>query len=276
MMKIIFSRKGWDSGYGGAPSPIFPSGKALSMPIPISLASKSFDQITFGNGMLGALAEQLSRGKVLGSTPAHLDPDLDGNALPRLPGWRPCFGQEKSAARHLANEGVGPGDLFLYFGWFRAVEDTDSGWRYVKNAPDLHVLFGWLQIERQWDANDPASTPAWMADHPHLTIQRPFNTIFSATDRLQVPGLEHLPGGGVFPAVLDSHILTGGATRSRWKVPGCFLPSNGPILSYHRQPERWQRDGDHVLLDVVAKGQEFVLDCDAAPGMQDWLKTLFA
>ena len=33
-MKIILSRKGFDSGYGGMPSPILPDGTMLSMPIP--------------------------------------------------------------------------------------------------------------------------------------------------------------------------------------------------------------------------------------------------
>ena len=33
-MKIILSRKGFDSGYGGCPNPILPDGTLLSLPIP--------------------------------------------------------------------------------------------------------------------------------------------------------------------------------------------------------------------------------------------------
>ncbi len=33
-MKIILSRKGFDSSAGGVPSPIFPDGGLLSLPIP--------------------------------------------------------------------------------------------------------------------------------------------------------------------------------------------------------------------------------------------------
>ena len=33
-MKIILSRKGFDSQYGGHPSPILPDGTLLSIPIP--------------------------------------------------------------------------------------------------------------------------------------------------------------------------------------------------------------------------------------------------
>lgn len=33
-MKIILSRKGFDSGYAGYPSPILPNGELISLPIP--------------------------------------------------------------------------------------------------------------------------------------------------------------------------------------------------------------------------------------------------
>lgn len=33
-MRIILSRKGFDSEYGGCASPILPDGKMISMPIP--------------------------------------------------------------------------------------------------------------------------------------------------------------------------------------------------------------------------------------------------
>jgi len=34
-MKVILSRKGFDSAYGGYPSPILPDGKMVSLPIPL-------------------------------------------------------------------------------------------------------------------------------------------------------------------------------------------------------------------------------------------------
>ncbi len=33
-MKVILSRKGFDSQYGGKPSPILPDGRLISLPIP--------------------------------------------------------------------------------------------------------------------------------------------------------------------------------------------------------------------------------------------------
>ena len=62
--------------------------------------------------------------------------------------WRALFGQTDIAQRVLERERVGSGDLFLFFGWFREVEERAGVFRFVKGAPDLHLIWGWLQVER--------------------------------------------------------------------------------------------------------------------------------
>ena len=48
-MKVILSRKGFDSSYGGCASPILPDGTMLSMPIPGGEASNlKFEDIKYG------------------------------------------------------------------------------------------------------------------------------------------------------------------------------------------------------------------------------------
>ena len=42
-MKVILSRKGFDSQYGGYPSPVLPDGRMISLPIP------SNDKIEYNN-----------------------------------------------------------------------------------------------------------------------------------------------------------------------------------------------------------------------------------
>ena len=49
-MKIILSRKGFDSGNGGQPSPILPDGTLLSMPIPSNDSDNTYSTIMW-NGM---------------------------------------------------------------------------------------------------------------------------------------------------------------------------------------------------------------------------------
>jgi hypothetical protein len=44
-MKIILSRKGFDSSSGGVPSPIFSDGDMLSLPIPDRASTVKYDEI---------------------------------------------------------------------------------------------------------------------------------------------------------------------------------------------------------------------------------------
>ena len=136
-MRLILSRKGFDAALGGVASPIFPNGAMASLPIPLAGAPVAYAQINKGpDGSLGPLVADLTRGAITGATPAHLDPDLARSALPRRPGWRPAFGQTGVAATHLERCGVDIGDVFLFFGWFRAVQrGSDDRWRYAPKAP---------------------------------------------------------------------------------------------------------------------------------------------
>jgi len=86
-MRLILSRKGFDSAPGGVASPIFPDTRLTSLPIPLPGAPKTYAQVAKGpNGGLGPIVEDLTRGAITGAAPTHLDPDLSGLALPRRPG----------------------------------------------------------------------------------------------------------------------------------------------------------------------------------------------
>ena len=141
-MKIVLSRKGFDSQSGGVPSPLFPDGTALSLPIPARHAPTRFRELHWGNGSLGPLVEHLTMGRVREGDRCHLDPDLRADAPPRRPGWRPAFGHVEIAQSHLEREGVGTGDLFLLFGWFRPVEPAAavSAAVYTPCSPATHAL----------------------------------------------------------------------------------------------------------------------------------------
>jgi hypothetical protein len=81
-----------------------------------------------------------------GELSAHLDPDLSPSTLPRPAGWRPLFGQVDRAQGHLRNQGVGPGDLFLFFGLFSPTSRLPGGrLRYAGQRDWIHVLWGWLE-----------------------------------------------------------------------------------------------------------------------------------
>ncbi len=46
-------------------------------------------------------------------------------------------------------------------------------------------------------------------------------------------------------------------------------------MSYHRNPTRWRKDGEHTLLQSVAKGQEFVIDVGDSTEARQWIDSLF-
>jgi hypothetical protein len=284
-MKIILSRKGFDSQYGGCASPILPDGRLVSLPIPVrSRSTCRFVDLQVPGLDVGTLAESLSRGQVRAADACHLDPDLVNSLLPRTPGWRPAFGQTGIAQRHLAKRGVGKGDLFLFFGWFReVVQDGNGRWVYRRTAPDMHHLYGWLQVD---DIVHLGARPReiierypGLAQHPHfLGDWDPENTLYLATNRLMLPGLRtDAVGAGLFRKTRQCLTLTApNATRSEWLLPGFFEPNGGRApLSFHSKPERWRRTAGGVLLQSVAKGQEFVLDADDMELVIRWLSALF-
>lgn len=285
-MRLIFSRKGFDSQYGGVASPILPNGQMISLPIPSS------DQHQIGmlgiDGIdLGTLVGDLTNNRIDAQTTVHIDPDLHGPMLTRAMGWRPSFGQIASAQGHLQKQGVGPGDLFLFFGWFRKIERINGSWSYMFGSPDMHILFGWLQVGEVLSVTgrvqDVVRCYPWLREHPHIAAADRFNstnnTIYVAAESLTLGGANTgRPGGGIFERFTPSLRLTAvDRKRSYWSLPIWFMPVDGqPALSYHGKPSRWVADNDSVLLQTVAKGQEFILDCDYYPDVTGWLTTLFS
>ena len=119
-MKVILSRKGFDSAFGGYPSPILPSGEMVSLPIPLNDAIRYSDlkigRSTYYDLMTDLKPRIKSNGKWLDldkETKSHLDPDIHNDSIDRESGWRPCFGQIDSAQSHLENHQVSEGDLFI-------------------------------------------------------------------------------------------------------------------------------------------------------------------
>lgn len=234
------------------------------------------------NGVaLGPLIEDLTARKIEGKRPCHLDPDLDAASLPRFAGWRPAFGQIDAAQTHLARHGVGKGDLFLFFGWFRAVAETAGRLRYVRGAPNLHVIYGWLQVGeviRLSNGNGKTESLAPFADHPHMSGRdRPSNTLYLASDRIHLPRTIR-NGGGIFTHVSRSRILTEAnqSKRSNWRLPRWFHPRQGAVLSYHEQRARWALAGNECTLSSASRGQEFVIAPPNREAAVSWLGSIFS
>jgi hypothetical protein len=252
-LKIIFSRKGFDSAAGGCPSPII-DGQPVSLPIPSRMPTPT----RFGDvhGPYGQLVVDLTRGRLTPNDWCHLDPDINPASLPRQPRWRGAFGQTRAAQGHLANQGVQPGDLFVFWGLFRPVAHTGR-WHFV-GMPE-HRVWGWLQIgeivELGVDGSHAVAERPWLKDHPHARAGwcAP-NVLYVASDELTL-GVRALsmPGAGVLRR--GYRLTAGGTTLSTWRVPDWLNPlPGGSGMTYHPLP-RWSQEG---TVQSAARGQEFV------------------
>lgn len=294
-MKIIISRKGFDLSSGGCPSPILPDGRMISLPIPDQDSGLRYRDLNQHGINFGDLVDQLGGSKARSDTQAHLDPDLSPDVFDRKPGWLPVFGQMKQAQGHLRKQGIGEGDLFLFFGLYQAIIETADGWAFDRDQPKQHVLWGWMQVGQVISVTeDTGKKFPWAAYHPHIVSPEVTNnTLYLAAPKLSLGETEgELAGAGVFPS-FDSHLVLTDATTtsskprvSRWRLPAWFCPYGSdlgdelnalkPPITYLGAAKRWQPDGETVLLDTSGRWQEAVLDTDHYPEAEQWALELIS
>ena len=239
-MRIIFSRKGFDSGSGGGSSPIV-DGVPVSLPIP---DSKGIARTTYGDLGLGELAHAASRGAYDAASLCHHDPMFTDNG-------RCIFGQVGAAQTHLANHGVGRGDVFLFFGRF----DGDGQGAH-------HRIFGYLEVERVIDLArcDVAVRAEFAAlDHPHaLGMHGANDTLYVGPGRMAARASDFL------------RLTAPGEALSRWRRPDWLRRGD---LSYHDAEWRW---AERKRLIAVSRGQEFVADIGRRRAPREWLARVMA
>lgn len=258
-MKVILSRKGFDSEYGGYPSPILPDSRLVSLPIPTKDAVRYYDLKLDESTSYFDLMKQLrpeikadSKWELLTqNTRCHLDPDIYRDVQLRKAGWKPCFGQIDKSQKHLETR-VNIGDVFLFFGWFRRTTQVKGRFVFDNRSQNMHVIFGYLQIGEKITLNSDFKVSDWMKSHPHTSPERksnPTNTIYVARENLSWN--KNLPGAGAFN-FHDALVLTKkGFSRSRWDLPLFFKEAE---ISYHSK-NSW-KDG---YFQSAARGQEFVV-----------------
>jgi hypothetical protein len=270
--RIILSRKGFDSKYGGCASPIFPDGKMVSLPIYEKGTGLRYRDLRLGSVIpdFGQFVTRFPGHNVRPDTELHLDPDLRRELHRSIRNWRPLFGQCDSAAGHLTRQGVAKGDLFLFFGWFREINEEN---RYRKDASDKHVLWGWLQIGGCVDLG--SEIPDWAEHHPHCSGKvRKNNRVY--VGRKHLTFAPQKPGAGIFEKFGDDLRLTHPEQmrrRSFWQLPSFFQNR----LSYHTA-KKWEtsRDQDMVCVSSAKIGQEFVITTDGHDdAVGKWLDLLF-
>lgn len=233
-MRIILSRKGFDSSSGGKPSPIV-GGRPMSLPIPATRNSRT----TYADLGLGELVQSVTRGRYGPDSLCHADPHFQDGMC--------AFGQSGAAQGHLAKNGVGQGDVFLFFGLFA---DEETGERH-------HRIFGYMTVEavlHLGEDPDPNLVPLFAPDHPHFIGARDRNnTVYIG------------PGATCCAAPPNLRLTRPGGPLGAWRVP-VWLERLG--LTYHGESWRWPEAG---TLLAAARGQEFICDIGNDPIAEAWL-----
>ncbi len=267
-MKVVFSRKGFDSSSGGVPSPILDD-RLISLPIPTGKYPSKTNYEDIG---LGKLVGDLTKGKIESRHLCHHDPNLNMGAL----------GQAGAAASHLCNQKVGTGDLFIFFGLYQRVGRSSNTYFYEPESKPEHWMFGWLSVGKTIKLG---SDGRWALDefpfldgHPHCLSgwkkKKKKNTLYLASEKLSIGKRTiDIPGAGIFPAVNEKLRLSiPGQKTSVWKVPNWLNPSHGGVgMTYHPAAECWGKE----TVQTAGRGQEFVAEIAERQDALDWLESLF-
>lgn len=256
-MKVSFSRKGFDSKNGGQANAILPDGTLLPFPIPDSQNGYPHTYKSLhieGQSFYDIISSLKARPKVKAEDWCHLDPDLRKDVKQRPDGWKPAFGQADQSLSELQNHNFGKdgkGDLFLFFGWFRETEFLNGRLIYKKNAPDIQLIYGYMQVWAIIKAGD--DIPGWLSTHPHATQIQNRSTkdaIFLPSDVLSFA--PELPGAAMLKYAPELVLTAPGMSRSRWKLPDFFKNDNIKIGHSPKQPE----DGSYFQSATI--GQEMI------------------
>ena len=262
-MKIILSRKGFDSSYGGGASPIMPNGDLLSIPIPANAKEKGipYAQLHYGKQSYLDIMQALGL-KIPEKGLAHFDPDLNVQAFSRNKHWTGIFGQQGAAQTHLKNQEVEKGDIFLFFGSFKRTYE-EEGLRFEKDY-ERHIIFGYLKVGEILIPPININHPIFH-QHPHFqnaSLYTPRNAVYIA---------EKTADYGVFKYREELVLTRNGFPKSQWELPLFFHPKYGTQISRHSERDVTLR-GDRILLRSRGIGQDFVIQGDKRIG--EWAKNL--
>lgn len=285
-MKLVLSRKGFDSTYGRSPSPIMEDGKIISLPIPSSTTDTNnkirYEHIHSMGFNVGKIVEDLTKGKVRRDQGAHLDPDICFDSYqPRPAGWKGLFGQCGAAQGHLRNQKIKRGDIFLFYGYFRYVKQANGNYYFDNNHHPVHLIWAWMQVDDVLNLNtkDSLKQYQWAEYHPHNNYYNiTNNTLYVATDKLTLDGmhLEGIKGYGVLPKYRPIQQLTApdALNRTDWRLPGwMYQEGKSCPLTYNSKREWTMKDG-YAYLKAYSRGQEYVLDCTNHPEATEWIKEI--
>ena len=292
-MRLVLSRKGFDSGSGGCLSPYnHNTGQYIWFPIPEKVNSYS-NKIRYKNilvkneylsGLKGSnLSEVYKNYKGTNRVKlrrneyasidnnelfAHFDPML---GIPPLieenEKWiiGKGFGQF-NAAPQLENHDVNKGSIFLFFGGFQSTANTKiSG----------HYIYVWLKVKKRIETYEECKEILEQYNlnhHPHITEaafnRNQKNYIFLPEQWLYED--LNIPGCGYFSTLNDHLLLSSNkeSNKATWKLPNLFYKN---LTQVHQKT--WEKTKDGFCTVKTGIGQEFITELSKQG--EEWLRELF-
>lgn len=271
-MKVILSRKGFDSENGGIPSAIMPNGDVVSFPIP-SNNNASFDDLKYGERSYRAILDDLAKKYGLNEWPqpiasCHVDPDLDKSRWMVPPrNWKPAFGPDYTVWHYL-NETVGihRNDIFLFFGTFHYLTTNIFGdFEFARKTgdfyhdSDLHLIWGYLQVgDVILDAERTLREYPW---HPHAggdVLIIPRKTLSFAPSK---------PGCGILPFSKERVLTKVGQSKAYWKRNPAYSEKNIIVAKGRKNSSK-----DPQCIFYSGIWQE--LGLSECPSTEEWAKRM--
>lgn len=282
-MKIILSRKGFDSSVqgGGSASFVFKN-DIYPLPIPEVGNEIKYEDLKFdGENNLLKVMRDLNINQF---TECHFDPYISSKMIPNdspINSWKRSLGQCDIAQSILKAEDIQKGDLFIFFGWFNQLKLENGKFKYVNfsgyHKEGVQMIYGYLEVGDDIiniEKNDNQRAD-WVQSHPHYIQRNQFrgeNVIYTANKELTFN--VDKPGAGLFKFDQDLILTEGNSTRTNWILPELFHPSNEVEIKY-LPLVNWKpiRNGK-TRIKASSRGQEFVVIKDKNKAIEAWAKNL--
>lgn len=222
-MKVILSRKGFDSNTGGITNVILENGDLISFPIPEyiqdGVKEDSFDMLVYNNIEYSKILNNLGYHH---NQKCHIDPDINQKIRKEtIDEWVAIFGQCDQAASYLVNTvKIEEGDIFLFFGNYHHVEVSNNKFQARKKTgefyidSDLQLIWGYLQVGKIVTQKEEQEKYYW---HPHSMryyTEKSNNVMFVAREKLSF-NLK-MPGFGLLKYRNDRILTKKNSTKANW------------------------------------------------------------
>jgi len=281
-MRIILSRKGFDSSYGSHPSIILPDNKMISFPIPVTqpeigIAAEDILYVELGK----TLDELLHELNIKNHYAYHVDPEIQNIKIADKVSFFDrgygTLGQSGAAASHLANNHISSIEIsknepavFIFFGLFSKTKRENGKLKY--DGKPFHAIFGYVIADEAVKVSTISDTV-----HPELKSHLHYINQFEANKKKD-EYIKHdrniiFKGKqfGTFKYSEDLRLTVNDSDRTtRWGTPD-FIKS----MTYNKKRiDDGVRSNNKIFFDAASRGQEFIITEFETEKMKRWLKNL--